>query len=273
MSESVPKVKFYPQISKINSYLNSWQVKQLEKLGYVELELIMPLVQYEKLCKKVSMAIVKHGLLEQKEELLYLIFREDENLEELTYLDRLRFEDTQKAIDVSKFLLGFKNAINNPLFQIGIKENVGTIYKPKTNSYFIENEEISKWMCQLILDAIENGQYPEHMFGTTFTESIAGLKLNSEKHSIDIKSLEYGLNLKNKSYNVLRKRRYAQFCLAIKKFLEAHTTLETPKDVKLTDAQANLLFDILVALSYIDKDKIESEPKDYVHSLIRNYSK
>lgn len=273
MSESVPKVKFYPEISKINSYLNSWQIKQFEKLGYVELELTMSLEDYEKLCKKILTAIEKHGLLGQKEELLYLIFREDENLEELTYLDKLRFDETQKAIDVSKFLLGFNNAINNPLFQIGIKENVGTIYKPKTNSYFIENEEISKWMCQLILDAIENGQYPEYMFGATFTESIAGLKLNSEKYPIDIKHLTNGLNLKNKSYNVLRKKRYAQFCLAVKKFLESHTTLETPQGVKLTDAQANFLFDTLEALSYLDNDKIDSEPKDYIHSLIRNHTK
>lgn len=273
MTESVPKAIIYPDLNKISNYLGGWHTERYTKLGYVELELIMPIEQYEKIKSKLLTTFDKYGLTEDREELIYIIIIEDEILDGMIYGDKLRYNETQKAIDVSKFLLTFKNAKDNPLFQIGVKENVGTIFKPKTQSAFIQDAEISKWMCQLVLDAIETGKYPQYdIFGEFFTESIAGLNFG-DRLPISDKSLKYGANLKNKSHTVFRKKRYVHFCFAVLRYLENFTHLKTPQGVKITDVQSNFLFEVLEILGYINGDEIDSEPKDYINSMIRNNSK
>jgi hypothetical protein len=271
MPEPILKVKINPNPQKISHYLTSNEIDKWNKLGYVQMELAMSTKEFEQYREGLVNAIRQFGLNDHLDELLFIIFTEDEILQNRLIDDETEYNGINNTIDVSKFLLAFKNGKSNPLFQIGIKENIGTIYKPKTVSNFIHSEEISKWMCQIILDTIESGNYPDFLFGDIFRDATIGQRISTEKESIPIASLEYGATLKNKSFKVYRKRRYAEFCLKILSYLNSYTELKTNSNIKITDKQAKFLFEILQSLNYLDKDTISSPPKDYINVMIRNY--
>jgi len=263
--------KFYLEFEKIKDYLAPNFNSGEETHGFARLDLVIDEEQFERYSKGLSEIIINHGLEAHAVELLFVIFSENELLGEKLVDDLYRFRDTEKAIELSKFFLAFKTSQENPLFQIGVKVNSGTVNRPDSKNYFIQDEEISKWMCQIITDAVEKGNYPGGVFGDVWSESIAGYNMTGKQWPLRIEDLERGANLKAKSYNVLTNKRYVEFCFNLQYFLAVHTHLKTPKGVKMTDALATFLFDVLSTLQHIDNEKIGSDPKDYIATMIRNY--
>jgi len=265
--------KLHPDLTKIKSYLWEGQIPEHQKRGYVQLELVISEEQYESYTNGLKEIFVKYNLVEHTEELLFVIFREDEILGEKLIDDMLRQQHIENAIDVSKFFLAYKTAQDNPLFQIGVKVNTGTENRPNSKNYFIKNEEISKWMCQTLTDAIEKGNYPGGIFGEVWEESIVGLNITGKQHPLRIENLKTGSNLKAKSYNVLTNKRYVEFCQNLLFFLSVHTHLKAPEGIKMTDALANFMFDVLSTLQHLNRETIGSHPKDYINTMIKNTSK
>lgn len=269
---SIAKIKLKPDLAKISNYLNPFQMKRALEEGYVTVEPVFDQEDGDRYKQQLEAVITKHGLNELRDELLLVIFMEHENLNESLLYDKEQYDSINTAIEVSNFLLAIKQADTNHSIQIGIKENSGTANRPVNKNYFITDQVISKWMGQLIIDAVESGKYPDFEFGEIFRDSIAGLNLTGQQQEIKIENLKYGAKLKNRSFNVYKKRRQVHFCLHIKTFLDKYSILNAPVDVKITDAQANCFFDILFALGYINPEDIESEPKDYISSMIRNHT-
>ena len=263
------KVKLHPNLEVIKDYLGPWHLKTFKEQGYALLELAFEEEEYQRYARGLIDVIEKYKLSDLKDELLFVIFREDEILNDMLIDDKLKYDYIENTIDVSKFLLAFKNSKDSPNFQIGVKENTGTRNRPINKNYFIKNEEISKWMCQLICDALESGNVPYGLTDPLGTEGLF-LNINREKQEISIEKLKRGAELQNKSFNVYRRKRYVIFCESIKIFLEEYTPLKSPLGVKQTDAQANFFFDILSVLGYLNVDKINSDPKDFVHTMFRN---
>lgn len=270
---SIIKVKLNPDLEKLKTYLGEWHFKTFTKQGYAQLELALSEDQYQRYSDGLKEVIEKYKLQEVCEELLYVIFKEDEILGDGIRNDQQRHDYLENTIDVSKFLLAFKNSQDNPNFQIGVKENTGTENRPNNKNYFIKNDEISKWMCQLICDALESGNIPYGLVDEKSMESIFPLNLSKEQRPISIDDLQRGANLQNKSFTVYRRKRYVEFCYQIKDILEKYTTLRSPMGVKITDAQANLFFEILSVLDYLDPEKINSEPKDFLNTMTRNFNR
>lgn len=267
------KAKFTPDIKKLKVYLGEWQIKTFTAQGYAQLELALDEDQYKRYADGLKGVIEKYKLNEVREELLYVIFREDEILGDNIQDDQARYDYLENIIEVSKFLLAFKNSEDNPHFQIGVRENTGTELMPINKTHFVKNAEISKWMCQVICDAIEVGNLPYGLVDEQSTENIFGSTYYGSQGPIKIEKLERGANLKNKSFSVYRRKRYVEFCYQVQNFLEEYTNLKSSANVKISDEQANFFFDILNVLNYLNFEKIESEPKDYINSMIRNYNK
>ncbi|MFP5080486.1 hypothetical protein [Pedobacter sp. JCM 36344] len=174
---SIAKIKLKPDLEKIANYLNPFQMKRALEAGYVTVEPVFDQEDGDRYQKKLEAVFTKHGLSELKDELLVVIFVGDENLNEALHWDRETYDGINTAIEVSNFLLAIKQAESNHSIQIGIKENSGTANRPSNKNYFITDQVISKWMGQLIIDAVESGKYPDFEFGEIFRDSIAGLNL------------------------------------------------------------------------------------------------
>jgi hypothetical protein len=269
---SIAKIKLKPDLEKIANYLTPYQMKRALEEGYVTVEPVFDQEDGDRYKQQLEAVIDKHFLNELRDELLVVIFVGDEDLNEALQWDRETYDGINAAIEVSNFLLAIKQADNNHSIQIGIKQNSGTANRPSNKNYFISDQVISKWMGQLIVDAVESGKYPGFEFGDIFRDSIAGLNITGEKQELKIENLKNGASLKNRSFNVYKKRRQVHFCLHIKTFLDKYSILNAPEEVKITDAQANFFFDILSVLGYLNPDDIESEPKDYISAMIRNHT-
>lgn len=272
MSETVLKVKLKPDLSKIKQYLNQNDLLKWMELGYVQLELTFNQKEYENYSKQLMKIFKEFRLSLHEEELLYIVFKEDEHLMNQNIDDKLKYDDTQRTIDICNFLLMFQNDRERQSLQIGAKENVGTEFIKKTQSHFIQYQDITDWMFKLIYDGIKKGQHPLHMFGETFFESIAGLRTPMDDFPISKDSLEYGASLSNKSLEVLKKRRQVEFCKnIIKSFLQEHTEMKTPPGMRLTNEQSDFFFELLCSLGHIDRQNVKKPYRNYFHNLFKNY--
>ncbi|TCD16964.1 hypothetical protein EZ456_23740 [Pedobacter psychrodurus] len=270
MSDSLLKITLNPDLDKLSAYISKAMIARYQKTG-VYLESTMSESYYNKIHDSLIKTFEKNNLIEHKDELLYIILTEDEILGDMMLDAEMQYEELQNTIEVSEFLLAFKRATDNPNFQIGIKENIGTTFKPKTQSAYIRNHEISKWMCQLIFDAFEARNYPRHLLGDTFLEQF--YKYNEDPNTpIDLSNLEKVTKLKNKNPSVLKRKKYVELCKYVGKYLELHTHLNTPDGVKLTDARAEFYFDILEALNILNRHTIQSDPKDYITSMFQKHN-
>jgi len=271
MSDSLLKIYLYPNLERLEGYVSKPILAIYQKNG-VYLESTMTEEYYNNIRKNLTNTFEKFNLNDHTEELLYIMLTEVEILYDALLDAQMHYEDLNNTIDVSQFLLSFKRAIDNPNFQIGIKENVGTVFKPKTQSAYIRNPDISKWMCQLIFDAFETGNYPRNILGETFLEYF--YKFNdSSTTPIDLKDLDKITQLKNKNPSVLKMKKYVELCKYVGKYLQKYTHLKIPNGVKLTDERANFYFDILEAIRIFNRDSISSEPKDYITAIFQKHSK
>jgi len=270
MSDSLLKISLNPDLDKLSGYISKPIIARYQKTG-VYLESTMTEAYYARIYNNLIKIFEKNNLLEHTDELLYIILMEDEILSDSMLDAEMNYQDIQNAIEVSNFLLAFKRAENNQYFQIGIKENIGTTYKPKTESAYVRNHEISKWMCQTIYDAIEAKKFPLGIFGETFLASAFNNNISKSALILEENLLKTA-NLKNKKPSVLRKKMLVTFCNYLRNYLEVHTHLKIPIGVSLTDAHSNLFFDVLETIGYLNRDAIESEPKDYIASMFQHNS-
>jgi hypothetical protein len=138
MSDSLLKITLNPDLDKLSGYISKPMIARYQKTG-VYLESTMTEAYYAGIYANLIKIFEENNLLEHTDELLYIILAEDEILSDSMLDAEMNYQDIQNAIEVSNFLLAFKRAENNPNFQLGVKENIGTIYKPKTESAYVRN--------------------------------------------------------------------------------------------------------------------------------------
>lgn len=195
-------------------------------------------------------------------ELYYIIIILNDNCQVLQEGQQIAYNDGQTTKEVAQFLLTLKAAKPNQAFQL--------VAKSTTSTAPIKNTEVAKWMCDLIYNAIETKQFPVELFSEQTLYNIFGTDISNDS-PISMERLEATSNLKIKKPS--NKSTLVSFCLQLRAYLNDHTNLSTPSDVLITNAQANFFFDVLELYGYLDRNKIESEPKDYIHALLRNHIK
>jgi hypothetical protein len=125
-------------------------------------------------------------------------------------------------------------------------------------------------MCQQIYEAIESKNFPFDIFGEKVLLHLFGSDpIESKTISMERFQAASKLNPRKPTY----KKYLVNFCIQLRTYLNEHTTLTTQEGVLLANTQANLFFDVFKMLGYLDRLQISSEPKDYMHALLRNHMK
>lgn len=216
---------------------------------------------YNDFSHRLKKALSIYNLVDHHTEILYLILRKNEDIRmkyEALWRD---YNDDKKSKEVVAFLLAYKESKPNQQFEL--------VAKPITGTVAIKDPGIARWMAEVIYDAVEKQTFPIGLFGSKIMQDLFG----DNPFDADEISIE---RLKNASEQHLRKpttnisKLYFEFCLYIQTYLVNETHLTIPENVMLTDAHANFFFDLLELLGYLDRTQIESEPKDYVHTMFRN---
>lgn len=217
---------------------------------------------YPKLYEGLSKILTRYHLGDHINELYYIIILLDNQYQEIAYHEDTAYNDDKTAKEVAQFLLTFKNAKPKQAFQL--------VAKSLTDTAAVKNPDIAKWMCQLVYEAIEARSMPFDLFGEQIYLHLFGMQpLDGEP--ILIERLETASKLsprKPKFSNLL-----FRFCLHMRTYINEETDLKSGDNILLSDIHANLFFDIFEFMGYLNRNNIQSEPKDYMHTLFRNQMK
>lgn len=222
-------------------------------------------IEFNRISNGLLPIFERYQLTEHYNELLYLILRGMAATDEKYNLLIDIYNEKMKVREVAQFLLTIKELKSN--------DNLQLVLKPSTSSSAaIKNNAIARWMAELIYEQIEKKNFTMEVFGSqlyTLFDVGGNVDFNAP---IDLSKLEALANSRPKNPKPMLKKYNYLSCLSMQPFLDEHTLLKLPDDVKLTDAQANFFFDVLEHIGYINRDNINSEPKDYMHALFANNS-
>lgn len=257
--------KLLPDFTKLNNYfvnITEAHIQQIKANNGVEINLdYLDQESFKDLSEGLKSICEKYNLNDHYDELLYLIVRKNEEIR-LKY-DTIweNYQSDKTAKEVAQLLLAYKESNPNQQFQLTVKT--------LTESVSIKSTPIARWMAELIYNAIENQEFPLGLFGHQIMQHLFGDN-PFDVDEISLDRLKAAAAFSPKKPTTKLKRLDVEFCLYIQTYLINQTDLILPEEVMLTDAHANLFFDILELLGYLNKEKIESEPKDYIHTMFRN---
>jgi hypothetical protein len=215
---------------------------------------------YLRVAEGLKQAVNTYGVADHYEELLYLILQKNEQIRVRYDAYWQNYEDDVTSKEVAKFLLAYKESKPNQHFQL--------VAKPVTGSIAVKDTAIAKWMSEQIYKAVESRELP-NMFGEKILFNLFGEDFASDS-PIPLDRLKATASLSPRKPTVRVKKLLVEFCLHLQVYLIKHTSLTIPDDVLLSDAQANLFFDILELIGYLDK-KTVAIPKDYIHAMFNNH--
>jgi hypothetical protein len=252
-----------PDFRKLNTfypYLTEGQITQIEAQGGVPIHLdYMDELKYLRVTEGLKVALDKYELTDHYAEILYLILKKNEQIRERYDAYWLNYNDDLTSKEVAKFLLAYKTSKPEKPFHLTAKTVRGNVT--------IKDSLISRWMAELIYKQIED-DIPLETFGEKIIYNLFGEDLNNK--TITLERLTVTANLKPKKPTLVINGLFVELCCYLEPYLEAQTHLKNVETL-LTDAKANLFFDILELLGYLQRDKISSEPKDYIRSMFKRH--
>lgn len=257
-----------PDFNRIKEYIpnsTDTDITTIQEVGGVPIYLeYMSEARYLGLSEGLKIATETYGIVGHYEELLYLILQKNEQIRVRYDAYWQNYNDDLTSVEVAKFLLAYKESKPNQHFQL--------VAKPITGSVAIKDTVVAKWMCEQIYKAIEARDFPLDIFGEKLLYDLFGDDFASDS-PISLDRLKAMAAISPRKPTVRVKKLLVEFCLHLQVYLINHTSMTIEADKFLSDAQANFFFDILELIGYIDRDKIESEPKDYIHAMFRNHIK
>ena len=253
-----------PDFRKLTSYFPDLQAGQEVQPTYITLEYIGE-ENFNRINIELLQKLEEYKLTEHHNELLYLILLKNEQIRVRYDAYWENYNDDLTSKEVAKFLLTFKETRPTEHFQLVAKPSL-------SSSSAIKDTAIAKWMCQVLYDKIEHKEFPLGLFGEKLIYDIFGNDSQSNK-PIDINRLKAIANKSPKLPSVRLKKLYVELCCYLQPYLMEQTNLNADKGTLLTDQQASFFFDILEMIGYIDREKITSEPKDYIHSMFSKHAK
>jgi hypothetical protein len=217
--------------------------------------------RYIRIYNQLFTILEGYDLQEHINELYFILITLDDDFMAIKDLLDQDYLDTQTSKEVAQFLLTFKSAKPNQTFSL--------VAKSITNTASIKDERIAKWMCQLIYGAIEAQKFPFDIFGEKIQLHLFGQDFHDKPLTVENLETASKLNPRKPTY----KKYLAKICTHLRAYLNEYTNLTTPDGVLLANTHATLFFDMFELFGYVDRMKITSEPKDYIHALLRNYLK
>lgn len=180
-------------------------------------------------------------------------------LSSLFELKRLN-EYKLRGKEVAQLLLTFKETEPKDYHSIQFKTRLGTAK--------VTDERVIELVLNLLSDGIRDRNYGIGSFEWTLSEQLFDETPKGKQLSIP------KLEVQTKQTIVSHKRKekvlLADFCLYMFKYLESETDMRPDSTKLLPDRMLHFYYDVLVLFELINPKSIDSEPKDYVSSLLRN---
>ncbi|MCX3266468.1 hypothetical protein [Pedobacter agri] len=255
-----------PDFRKLSDYFNNLQehhILEVEKLGGVPVHLEYYNEQmFRELEVNLNKLLNHYNLQHHFKEMLYLILSKSEEIGKQWTAYKQKYNDDIMLKEIATFLLGISRIKPNETLQLNIKPSLSETIK-------LKNSDVTKWVTDVMYKAVENQDFPLSLFGTQiytlFDDGFGGnLSPAKMKQASELKP-------DNPRHKLLPMM--ANMCFYLQSYLINQTHLTLQPNTSLSDVQANFFFDLLSMLQYIEPELINSEPKDYIYSLLANFKK
>ena len=204
-----------------------------------------------------------YALLEHHDNLLYIVlttFDDQWTRVQHAYDD---YEAKKRARELAQLLLLLQETPPGKMQRVA--------FKALTKDAKVNDPILINWISEVITDAIINKNYPLGRFGDAVIGLFPHEKPLNEPEDIDVDRLRKVLKTRLINPKNHLKRTEFVICITVYAYLQGNTKLRAEEGVMFTDAQLLFLFDLLVLLQQVDPDKITSEPKDYMRTLLMNF--
>lgn len=199
--------------------------------------------------------LCKYDLLEHYNNLLFLALNKKYEIDQISFALEDEYLPQKRVQELAKLVLAFKTTAEGNLISLNLKTG------NNDNSPIIKDQKLIGWIGKLLLDAIEEGKEPINLFSLTGDTFLRG--------STD--QLKEMANKKFKSPYVGRKKYLADFCFYLHPYLVEQTAIRPDVKTLVSDNQINFYFDTLVLFDMLNPKQIDSEPKDYMRTLLKNH--
>lgn len=203
----------------------------------------------------------KYDLSNHYDNLLLIALYKLNITEAALYELRLQHPLQERTKELANLLLAFRQSERKHLNSFALKTF--------TNAAKVTDGWAIEWILTLLEKGIAKGQYPIGGFDYSLNEKFHDTLPNGDK-VLSLQKLKEEAERPVVSYKRMVKSYHADFCLYVYRYLDQETDIRPDKTKLLSDAQLNFFYELMVLLEMINPDTIDSEPKDYIGSLLRN---
>ncbi|WP_423149204.1 hypothetical protein [Rubrolithibacter danxiaensis] len=177
------------------------------------------------------------------------------------YSEWVEYGEIQRAKELAGLLLFLKRSKADDLH---------IAFQAPKDSVRVKDSILSSWICDTLLDAIENSKSNLDSLGEKALHM-----LTSPNGGIDLARIQEAADAKIKNPKKVVSKLIAKFCLSLLPYLNNETHLKAV-GVKYGDQQLKFLYDLLVLLKLLYVKLFEEQlfkandyhPKDYIRSLL-----
>ena len=254
-----------PNFQILSKYFKfQYEVELMEKYFSTGYEMVLDHLYTDEAVAEIENGfkniINKYHLQAHHDNLLFLTLGKVQEHEAV--LDEVNFQYAQRkrTKELASLLLTFTE---NPT-----KQYDALLLKTFKGTAKVSDKPTIKWIGETITKAILTGKMPladyeYRIMNDFFDETADGKQLSITK--LTIESQRKILSPINRA-----KSKYADICIYLYSYLVNETNIKPNPDTLFSDAMLNFYFDLLELFGFINDDKISSERKDYIGSLLKN---
>jgi len=253
-----------------NAFILHPDINLLNKHGYnfiqeLQIDAVWKEQQRIELEQAFKRLTVKYNIAEHHDTILYICLVESNNAE----LQLRRKHDTYKSYkrlkELTQLLLLFK-----PDQKYKQRAITATSL---TDTVKLTDEILIEWLGTIVNNAIEElhfsvAQFGEKAFALTYDKQG---KIIDGKQTLNYDAIEGLAKRYIREPGIRDRNKYlSSFLFMVLNFLSYETVLTTEPNVKFSDDQLNFLFHVAKLFDWLHEDDFESEPKDYIKTLLNN---
>jgi hypothetical protein len=239
--------------------------KLKESMISVEIDSIWTDEQREAVEVGFKALVEQYNISDQYDTLLYICLIESNQADFEFQLVQDAYKNNKRINELAQLLLLFKPTNKHKRSTIKVSSLIDTVK--------LSDPLLIEWVGKLVQEAITELNYVPGELGwevPRFTEGENG-SLFTEGSPLNYTIIEKFAERTIRKPGIReRNRMLVQFLGKVLAFITRETSLTTKDGVRFSDDQLNFLFKVAELFEWIRNDDLDSEPKDYISTLLNN---
>lgn len=204
----------------------------------------------------------KYDIADHYDNLLFLALSKYISIDETMLYYEEEYMYKKRSKELASLLLALKTTPLKKFDSLQLRTNTDTIK--------VTDKHLCEWLGKIILEAVNNGKEPVHLFGLSVDQFIRGSNEITGNKDLNLELLMNTASMKLKAPHIGNKKYVAQLCLYLYPYLINETSIRPNSKVRFSDKQLNFYFDMLTLFEMVSP-KENYDAKDYMRTSLKNY--